>query len=75
MYANKITITEVEQLAKDVFGDCTITETEYNGIHKINLGHQVIYANDRFVDEFHKEMLRQVSANNFEKWYDKHYGK
>lgn len=72
MYANRITITEVEQLVKEIFGNCTITDCY--GLHKISLGHgQTIYANDQFVDAFHKEMLRQIIANNFNKSYNNYY--
>lgn len=72
MYANRITITEVEQLAREMFENCTITD--YCGMHKINLGNgQVIYANDRFVDEFHKELLKQAFTKKFENTYNKYY--
>lgn len=72
MYANRITITEVQQLAKDIYGDCTIDDC--NGLYKVQFGHgQVIYANDKFIDELHEEMLKQVFTKKFENTYNKYY--
>lgn len=72
---NKVTLDQLRNVLQDMNYSPSIT-CDDNGIFKIDLGNnQFIYANEKFVKEFHKEMLMRYTNNKFINAYNRYYGK
>lgn len=72
---NKVTLNQLRNVLQDMNYSPSIT-CDDNGIFKIDLGNnQFIYANEKFVKEFHKEMLMRYTNNKFINAYNQYYGK
>lgn len=71
---NKVTLDQLRNVLQDMNYSPSIT-CDDNGIFKIDLGNnQFIYANEKFVKEFHKEMLMRYTNNKFINAYNRYYG-
>lgn len=72
---NKVTLDQLRNVLQDMNYNPSIT-CDDNGIFKIDLGNnQFIYANEKFVKEFHKEMLTRYTNSKFINAYNRYYGK
>lgn len=71
---NKVTLDQLRNVLQDMNYNPSIT-CDDNGIFKIDLGNnQFIYANEKFVKEFHKEMLTRYTNSKFINAYNRYYG-
>lgn len=73
MELNNITVDEVEDILRGMDYNPHISK-DNNGIYKIDLGNNhFIYANDKFINEFHKEMLTRMHSLKFNRAYHEYY--
>ena len=72
---NKVTLDQLRNILQDMNYNPSIT-CDDNGIFKIDLGNnQFIYANEKFVEELHKEILTRYTNNKFINAHNRYYGK